>query len=82
MRITNNTPITPPDSSTIQRDSDRAQHKPVQSEDRVELSNALATSDPARSARIEQLSAAVRNGAYRVSPEDIASSIIDEMLQK
>jgi anti-sigma28 factor (negative regulator of flagellin synthesis) len=41
---------------------------------------ATAALDPARSARIEQLQAQVQQGAYRVPAEDIAHSIVDDML--
>ncbi len=82
MKITNNNPVIPPDQQAIERDSSRAAQKPVQHEDRVELSNTAGVTDPSRAGRIEQLSAAVKNGTYKVSPEDIASSIIDEMLGK
>ncbi len=82
MKISNNTPVIPPDQRAIERDSERAAQKPVQQEDRVELSNSAGVSDPSRAARIEQLSAAVKNGTYNVSPEDVAGSIIDDMLGK
>jgi anti-sigma28 factor (negative regulator of flagellin synthesis) len=41
---------------------------------------ATGASDAARSARIEELRARVQQGAYRVPAEDIAHSIVDDML--
>ena len=53
----------------------------VQSSDQVDISqlaHTLTSSDPAR---IEQLRLSVKSGAYRVQPDVVANSIIDEHLK-
>jgi anti-sigma28 factor (negative regulator of flagellin synthesis) len=82
MKIDNSHVVTPPDASPARKAPARAEQSPASSGDRVELSGppAIAASDAARSARIEQLSAQVGQGTYRIPAEDIAQSMVDEML--
>jgi anti-sigma28 factor (negative regulator of flagellin synthesis) len=82
MKIDNSPVVTPPDASPVRKGPARAEQTPAPSGDRAELSGPPATAalDPARSARIEQLQAQVKQGAYRVPAEDIAHSIVDDML--
>ena len=82
MKIDNSHPVPPPDASQVRKGPARAEQNRPPSEDRVELSgpSANTASDASRSARIEQLRAQVQQGAYRVPAEDIAHSIVDDML--
>jgi anti-sigma28 factor (negative regulator of flagellin synthesis) len=50
--------------------------------DLVELTSPVAgsVSDSSRSARIEQISTRVQQGTYRVSADDIAAGIVNDML--
>lgn len=82
MKIDNSPVVPPPDASPVRKGPARARQNPAPSEDRAELSGppAAGVSDASRSARIEQLSAQVQQGAYRVPAEDIAHSIVDDML--
>jgi anti-sigma28 factor (negative regulator of flagellin synthesis) len=82
MKIDNSHVVPPPDARPVRRSPARAEHNPAPSGDRAELSGTPATgaSDAARSARIEELRARVQQGAYRVPAEDIAHSIVDDML--
>ncbi|HTP85651.1 MAG TPA: flagellar biosynthesis anti-sigma factor FlgM [Bryobacteraceae bacterium] len=82
MKIDNSRGVTPPESGNV-RKSPAREEKPVgRPEDRVELSHQSRTAaqDLSRAACIEQLRAQVENGNYHVPAEDIAHSIVDEML--
>jgi anti-sigma28 factor (negative regulator of flagellin synthesis) len=82
MKIDSSPAVPPPDASQIRKGPARAQQNPAPLEDRAELSGppAASVSDASRSARIKQLGAQVQRGAYRVPAEDIARSIVDDML--
>jgi anti-sigma28 factor (negative regulator of flagellin synthesis) len=82
MKIDNSHVVIPPDASPVRKGPARARQSPAPSEDRVDLSGppAASASGAARSARIEQISARVQQGTYRVPAEDIAHSIVDDML--
>jgi anti-sigma28 factor (negative regulator of flagellin synthesis) len=79
---TNSQTVAPPGASPVRKSPTRAEQIPAPSGDQVELSgpSASAAPDVGRSERLERLRAQVQQGTYRVPAEDIASSIVDDML--
>ena len=82
MRIDNSHFVPPADAEPLRKTPARAAQSTPPSEDRVELSGPSTTAgyDPSRSARIEELTAQVQQGTYRISDEDLARGIVNDML--
>ena len=83
MKIDNSHGATPPDAGQTRKPPVRAEQNTAQPGDRVEVSQrplATAVQDAARAAQIEQLRTQVQNGTYRISADDIARGIVDDML--
>ncbi len=84
MRIDNNNSLTPLTGAENPMKQERASSVPAQAEqreDKVELSDAAHISDPDRAPRIEELRLKVQSGEYKVSAEDIARRMVDEMIR-
>ncbi len=82
MKIDNSRGVPPPDSAQVRKAPVREEKGAGHPEDRVELTNQarIAADDTSRTARIEQLRTQVRDGTYRVEPEELAHSIVKDML--
>jgi len=64
------------------KSSDTSAQNQFASVDHAELSSpaTLSVSDSSRSAQIEQIRARIQQGTYRVSADDIAAGIVNDML--
>jgi len=82
VKIDTNRPVQAADPGPVRTSPARTDRTAAPIEDHVELSGPSATTatDPARVARIEAITVQVQQGTYKVSAEDIARGILDEML--
>jgi len=81
VKIDNSHNVPPLEPAPLRKSPGQAESNAAAS-DQVRLSRlpSAATVDASRSARIEELRDQVQQGSYRVSAEDVARSIVDEML--
>ena len=82
MKIDHSRNVAPPEPATPRKSATRAESSPAVASDQVQLSQlpGAASIDASRSARIEELRLQMQQGSYRVSAEDVARSIVDDML--
>jgi len=82
VKIDNSHNIPPLEPTPLRRDPARAESSPATAPDEVQLSllPSTGTVDASRSSRIEELHLQVQQGSYRVPAEDVARSMVDEML--
>lgn len=82
MKIDNSRNVPPPEPAPPRKSPAHAESNAAARTDQVQLSRlpSAATVDASRSARIEELRNQVQQGSYRVPAEDVARSMVDEML--
>ena len=82
MKIDNSRNVPPPEPAPLRKSPARAESSADSAADHVQLSRlpSATTVDASRSTRIEELRMQVQQGAYRVPAEDVARSIVDEIL--
>ncbi len=81
MRINNNSPATPIAGTENAQRQERIGSDKSARPDQIQLSNVASASAGAHSDKIENLKLRVSNGSYRVSADQIAGSIVDEMMR-
>jgi len=81
MRINNNIPSTPINGADGGKRPDRTDPSRSAKADQVQLSSIAQTGAETQSQKIENLRMRVMNGTYHVSADEIAGSMIDEMMR-